>query len=69
MMPATPIRVITDAETIDTTWGAFCADNLEGFDQDQLDVMAQDLRLRGETDISHLMHCGSRCVLTRVNQE
>lgn len=68
-MPAAPIRIVTDAETLDTTWGAFCSDNLEGFDQGQLDGMAQDLRLRGETDISHLMHCGFRCVLTSVNQE
>ena len=68
MIASAPIRVITDAETTETTWSAFCADNLEGFDQDQLDVMAQELRLHGETDISHLMHCGERCVLSRVIQ-
>ncbi len=64
MFPAYRIRVIIDAETVETTWSEFCADNLEGFDQDQLDQMATELCHHGETDISHLMHCGERCVLT-----
>lgn len=66
MIASTPIRIVTDAETIECTWGQFCAENVDGFDQDQLDCMAAGLRRHVEVDISNFMHCGSRCVLTRV---